>query len=258
MMEIMLYNNKNYVFFIVFFCVAISNTVFADKAYFDLSDEIIKIETNFTGKEIIIFGLADPIYDTILVIKGPKKDATLTIKERLFGIWIKTKKFKYKEVPSIFFTASTVPINYLLDDKVIRDKGLNFKNFDYNSLNENNNNDIKIYEDSLYEWNTNFIRKQNENNFYKQYYLKIVDGKLFQTRVFFPSKTIPGIYNVEVLQVKDKKVINEDNKKIVIKKTGIGNKIYNFAQKQPVFYGILSIIFAVISGIMAATAFRRL
>ena len=46
--------------------------------------------------------------------------------------------------------------------------------------------------------------------------------------------------------------------KIVIKKTGIGNKIYNFAQKQPVFYGILSIIFAVISGIMAATAFRRL
>ena len=69
---------------------------------------------------------------------------------------------------------------------------------------------------------------------------------------------MPGIYNVEVLQVKDKKVINEDNKKIVIKKTGIGNKIYNFAQKQPVFYGILSIIFAVISGIMAATAFRRL
>ena len=257
-METMLYNKKNYLFFILFFCVSISNTVLADKAYFDLSDEIIKIETNFTGKEIIIFGLADPLYDTILVIKGPKKDATLTIKERLFGIWIKTKKFKYKEVPSIFFTASTVPINYLLDDKVIRDKGLNFKNFDYNSLNENNNNDIKIYEDSLYEWNTNFIRKQNENNFYKQYYLKIVDGKLFQTRVFFPSKTIPGIYNVEVLQVKDKKVINEDNKKIVIKKIGIGNKIYNFAQKQPVFYGILSIIFAVISGIMAATAFRRL
>ena len=257
-METMLYNKKNYLFFILFFCVAISNTVLADKAYFDLSDEIIKIETNFTGKEIIIFGLADPLYDTILVIKGPKKDATLTIKERLFGIWIKTKKFEYKEIPSIFFTASTVPINYLLDDKVIREKGLNFKNFDYNSLNENNNNDIKIYEDSLYKWNTNFIRKQNENNFYKQYYLKIVDDKLFQTRVFFPSKTIPGIYNVEVLQVKDKKVINEDNKKIVIKKTGIGNKIYNFAQKQPVFYGILSIIFAVISGIMAATAFRRL
>ena len=258
MMVIMLYNKKNYVFFIVIFCFSLSNTVFADKAYFDLSDEIIKIETNFTGKEIIIFGLADPRYDTILVIKGPKKDATLTIKERLFGIWIKTNKFKYTKIPSIFFTASNVPINYLLDDKVIREKGLNFKNFDYNSLNQNNNNDSKIYEDSLYNWNENFIRKQNENNFYKQYYLKIVDGKLFQTRVFFPSKTIPGIYNVNVLQVKDKKIINEDNKKIVIKKTGIGNKIYNFAQNRPIFYGILSIIFAIISGIIAASAFRRL
>ena len=257
-MEIMLYNKKHYIFFIIFFCFSISGTVFADKAYFDLSDEIIKIETNFTGKEIIIFGLADPRYDTILVIKGPNKDAILTIKERLFGIWIKTKKFQYKEIPSIFFTASTVPINYILDDKLIREKGLNFKSFDYNSLNKNNNNDIKLYEDSLYNWNKNFIRKQNENNFYKQYYLKIVDQKLFQTRVFFPSKTIPGIYNVNVLQVKDKKIINEDNKKIVIKKTGIGNKIYNFAQKQPIFYGILSIIFAIISGIIAATAFRRL
>ena len=73
----------------------------ADKAYFDLSDEIIKIQTNFNGREIIIFGLADPNYDTILVIKGPKKDAKLSIKERLFGIWIETKQFTYKNIPSI-------------------------------------------------------------------------------------------------------------------------------------------------------------
>ena len=116
MMKTMLYNKKNYLFFIVFFCVAISNTVLADKAYFDLSDEIIKIKTNFTGKEVIIFGLADPLYDTILVIKGPNKDVTLSIKERLFGIWIETKKFTYKNIPSIFFIASSAPINIILDD----------------------------------------------------------------------------------------------------------------------------------------------
>ena len=40
--------------------------------------------------------------------------------------------------------------------------------------------------------------------------------------------------------------------------TGIGEKIYQFAQKQPIYYGILSILFAVISGLTAAGAFRRL
>ena len=31
------------------------------------------IETNFDGKEIIIFGLLEDNHDTILTIKGPKK-----------------------------------------------------------------------------------------------------------------------------------------------------------------------------------------
>ena len=67
---------------IILCCLFFSKTLYADKAYFDLSDENIKIETNFKGREVIIFGLADPNYDTILVIKGPNKDATLSIKER--------------------------------------------------------------------------------------------------------------------------------------------------------------------------------
>ena len=137
------------------------------------------------------------------------------------------------------------------------------KSFNYfkercnNNFENSNNKDTKIYEDSLYEWDKNLIRKQKVNNFYKQYYLKTIDNKLFQTRVLFPPNTLPGIYNVNIFQIKNKKIINEDNKKIIIQKTGIGNQIFQFAQKQPSFYGILCIIFAVISGIIAATAFRR-
>ena len=254
----MLYNKKNYLFFILFFCVSISNTVLADKAYFDLSDEIIKIETNFTGKEIIIFGLADPLYDTILVIKGPKKDATLTIKERLFGIWIETKKFNFENIPSIFFIASSSLINDILDENIIRQEGLNFNNFNNNILNNERTQDTKIFENNLYEWDRNLIRKQKENNLYKEYNLEIVDGKLFQTRIFFPSNTVPGSYDVNIYQIKDNKIFNKSKKQITIKKTGIGDMIYQFAQNKPSLYGILSIIFAVISGLAAATAFRRL
>ena len=249
--------NKNFIL-IILCCLIFPQILYADKAYFDLSDENIKIETNFKGREIIIFGLADPNYDTILVIKGPSKDATLSIKERLFGIWIKTKKFTYKDIPSIFFIASSAPIDVILDENIIRKRGLNFKNFDNNNFDVNKTNNTKIYEDSLYQWDKNLIRKQKFNNFYKQYYLKTINNKLFQTRVFFPPNTLPGIYNVNIIQVKNKKIINEDNKIIVIEKTGIGNQIYKFAQNKPSIYAIICIIFAVISGIIAATAFRRL
>ena len=117
---------------------------------------------------------------------------------------------------------------------------------------------IKGYQSQLDNWDANLIRLQKNMGLYHEYELKIIDEKLFQTRIFFPSSTIPGLYNVSIFQVNNKIIINEKNKRIIVKKTGIGDKIYQFAQKHPASYGILSILFAVISGLAAATVFRRL
>ena len=55
------------------FFIFVSTNTFAKETYFDLSQNEIMIETNFDGKEIIIFGLLEDNHDTILTIKGPKK-----------------------------------------------------------------------------------------------------------------------------------------------------------------------------------------
>ena len=49
--------------------VLFSNNVLAE-AYFDISENNIKIETNFIGKEVIIFGILNNDQETILTIKG--------------------------------------------------------------------------------------------------------------------------------------------------------------------------------------------
>ena len=115
-MKIIFKNLFNF-FFIFFILIFLSKNIYGNQAYFDLSDESIKINTNFNGREVIIFGISDPSYDTVLVLKGPNKNARLTIKERLFGIWIETKKFKYKNIPSIFFIASSSPIKTCFDSE---------------------------------------------------------------------------------------------------------------------------------------------
>ena len=107
-------------------------------------------------------------------------------------------------------------------------------------------------------WNENMIKIKKELNLYKEYKLKIIDDKLFQTRVFFPTNTIPGFYDVSIYQIKNKVIISEKSKKIIVKKAGIGNKIFEFAHNQPAVYGILCIVFAVLAGLMGATIFRRL
>ena len=90
--------------------------IFGEEAYFDLSDQEIEIQTNFNGKEVIIFGLTEPQFDTIITIKGPNKDTKVSKKERLFGFWFNTKKIIYRDLPSIFFIATSKPINEILND----------------------------------------------------------------------------------------------------------------------------------------------
>ncbi len=249
------YNSKKLIFLFIIIFIS-TNEVFANQAYFDISDQEIEIQTNFKGKEVIIFGITEPGLETILTIKGPDEYKKLQKKEKFFGIWINNNKIIYRNLPSIFFIASSSEINQILNEEIIINNSLYFDPMISNlmtqrNFNFNNGNNSKL-------WKNNLINIKKKTNFYKEYEIKIVDNKLFQTRIFFPSNTLPGNYLINIFQIKDKKIISKKNKNIIIKKSGIGNKIFNFAQNSPGTYGIVCILFAVFSGLIAATIFRRL
>ena len=75
---------KKHLSFIIFF-ILINNSVLSEESYFDLSEKEIQIQTDFNGKEIIIFGILQKNQDTIISIKGPNKDTNVLKKERILG-----------------------------------------------------------------------------------------------------------------------------------------------------------------------------
>ena len=95
-------------FFLVF-------DLYSQETYFDLSQDEIKIKTNFDGKEIIVFGLLEDDHDTILAIRGPNKKLKIQKKDRYFGLWFNTKRITYSNIPNIFFLSSTNTLNSILD-----------------------------------------------------------------------------------------------------------------------------------------------
>ena len=229
-----------------------SNSVVAE-AYFDISENNIKIETNFIGKEVIIFGILNDDQETIMTIKGPEKNALIQKKERILGFWFNTKKITYNQIPSIFFIASSNEIEDILPTSTIIKEELSF---DY--LLENKTSQRNFISDiSLDTWKDNFVRIKKNKNLFKEYDIEKIDNKLFQTRIFFPAKSIPGEYKVNVYQIKNNLILNNKEKIITLKKSGVGSQIYNFAHKNAAAYGLFAIIFAVLSGFLAATLFRR-
>jgi len=238
----------------IFIILTLNTNIFAEEIYFDLSENEIQIQTNFIGKEIIIFGVFQAGENTVIAIEGPNKDFKIMKKEKILGFWFNTKKIIYKNLPSLFFLASSSPIKEILNiDTIIKEK-LYFDELLVNTITQRD----FIQQKNLDLWNKNLIKIKNENNLYKEYKFNNIDDKLFQTRIFFPANSIIGNYKVKIYQVKDHLIISKKIKVINIKKSGIGEKIFKFAHNQPAAYGLLSIVFAILSGLLAATIFRRL
>ena len=245
--------NKKIIKLITFILlVLIPNAILAE-AYFDISEDNIKIETNFTGKEVIIFGILNDGQETIMTIKGPQKNAVIQKKERILGFWFNTKQITYNQIPSIFFIASSKNIEDILPASTIIKEELSF-----NYLLENKTSQRNFISDvSLDSWKDNFVRINKNKNLFKKYNVEKIDNKLFQTRIFFPAKSIPGEYKVNVYQIQNNLILNNKEKIITLKKSGIGSQIYNFAHDNAAAYGLFAIIFAIMSGFLAATLFRR-
>ena len=238
---------------IVFFIIIFFTKIISAEAYFDLSENNIKIETDFNGKEIIIFGILNDDQETLITIKGPEKNAVIQKKERILGFWFNTKQITYNKIPSIFFIASSANITDILPTSTIIKEELSFDYLLENKLSQRN----FISNASLDSWKNNFVRIKRDKNLFKEYKVEKIENKLFQTRVFFPSKSIPGEYIVNVYQIKNNIILNKKEKIITLAKSGVGSQIYDFAHNNAVAYGLFVIIFAVLSGFLAATLFRR-
>ena len=198
-METMLYKFYKLLFIYIILIILSNKLAFGEETYFDLSDQEIEIQTNFNGKEVIIFGLTDTKLDTIVTIKGPNRDTEVNKKERIFGFWFNTKKIIYKDLPSIFFIASSSPIKEILNDSTIIKKALYFDEMTINLITQRNFNFSVLNKSEI--WDKNMIEIKKKLNLYKEYRLKIIDDKLFQTSVFFPATTIPGSYEVNIYQI---------------------------------------------------------
>jgi len=238
---------------IIFFIIIFFTKIILAEAYFDLSENNIKIETDFNGKEVIIFGILNDDQETIIIIKGPEKDAIIQKKERILGFWFNTKQIKYNQIPSIFFIASSGIIKDILPTSTIIKEELSFDYLLENKLSQRN----FISDVSLDIWKNNFVRIKKSKNLFREYSVDKIENKLFQTRVFFPAESIPGEYKVKVYQIKNNIILNSKEKIITLKKSGVGSQIYNFAHKNAAAYGLFAIIFAILSGFLAATLFRR-
>ena len=99
-----------------------SNTYAQNQIVADLSQENVKISTDFQGAKILLFGAYDGKKgdDIIVIVTGPKGLVTVQKKEKVLGVWVNTKKVNYINAPKYLSISSNRKIEDILNKKTLK------------------------------------------------------------------------------------------------------------------------------------------
>jgi uncharacterized protein (TIGR02186 family) len=238
----------------------------AERVEADVSTRSVEVTTDFTGHEILVFGAIDNsqqpdeksgYYDVVVVVEGTPLPIVVRRKSNVAGMWINTSSVTFASVPSYYAIASTRPIEEIAGPQVLERLAIGFAH-------------IKMTPAPGHRWNyTDYelaafkaalIRlKQKEG----LYVVKAKDGvtftgrSLFRSTISLPANVPVGPLVARTYLFRDGDVLSAHIARVTLQRTGIERVVHNFAFRDPLSYGLVAVVLAALSGLLASTFFRR-
>ncbi len=240
----------------------------AERLHVNLTAHEVAVTSSFTGARITLFGAIQRTSDglapsqqfqnedIIVAVIGPSEDLTVRRKERVGGIWVNRDAITFKRVPSVYYLASTRPVDEILSQSV---RMRNELGPDYISLDRYEaHSDISSDED-IESFRQAMIRKKKEIALYgeDERGVRVQANTLFSMDINIPANVPVGKFSVRVFLVRDGVILQSQSIQPSVSKKGIERMIYSFAHVQPLFYGITAVIVAAFAGWLASVIFRQ-
>ena len=205
---------------------------------FSLDQFDIEINSNFLGKEVVLFGNKDKDIDIIFIFEGESKEAELVTKVKEGFLWINDTK-ELNNQPSFFAIFSSPK------------KALN-EIFLFSSLKERH---LLISSPSV---ELHKIRKAMKvKNLYIEEELKSLNGNLFLKKFLIPDNISPGNIKVYMYEIKNNKIISMTSKNLQIKKGGLSFKLERMLKTESLVYVIILIVISLLISLVTNLIFRR-
>ena len=205
---------------------------------FSLDEFDIEINSNFLGKEVVLFGNKDKESSIIFIFEGEDKEAKLTTKVKEGYLWI-NKTENLNNQPSFFaiFTTPKKTLNEIFLLSTLKEKHPLISN-----------PSVRLYE----------IRKaMKSKNLYIEEELENLNGNLFLKKFLIPDNISPGNIKVYMYELKNDQIIKMFSKNLIIKKGGISFKLEELLKKESFIYVFILIVISLLLSLLTNLIFRR-
>ena len=229
----------------------------------DLSARDIKIESNFTGAEIVVFGTVEngtsspaaSAYDVVVVIRGPDEAIVTRRKERLLGLWMNRQSQVFDEVPGFYAVLSTRPLDEIAKPEILKRYDIGFDSL----LQSPATTPASAPAGNALAFREAVIRIMQDEGLFvaEDRGVTFISSSLFRATLELPAHVPDGGYLANVYLFRNGKLLSLNQSQLSITKAGFERLIYSTAFDYPLIYGIVAVLVAVAVGLFASTVLRR-
>lgn len=213
----------------------------------ELGKDVIEVSTAFAGDTLLVFGAFEPPGDVVVVARGEPRTSTVRQKVSFAGIWLNGPSARFRSLPAFYAVGATRPVTEILEASERRGATVGLDTLATLSRGSQD----PAFREAL-------IRiREAQGMFVPEVPMDVVGGRLFHARVPVPSLVEPGNYRVEVLLVRDGRVVARQELPWSVSRVGFAAEVNRAATTQPALYGLACILIAAFAGWLGAFLFRR-
>ena len=235
----------------------------AERIVADMSDRVIKITSNFTGSNIVVFGMierdaftvsrGDP-YDLIITVRGRDQTLVSRRKDRVAGIWINNERHFFQNAPNFFVVTST----RRLEDITSPDTLFNLQLGSNYLLMPPEYSPTREFP-SYNPFREAALRLKREEGLYRDELSTItfLNDSMFRSTVDLPANVEVGKYEVTVHLFRGGALLHSASQPLNIAKSGFEQMAFGMSRNHSMIYGMICVVIALFMGWFAGVVFRR-
>ncbi|MGD9740830.1 MAG: TIGR02186 family protein [Bauldia sp.] len=229
----------------------------ADEIAIALSANEVRIESNFTGTGITVFGaitsdqpaIIGTDVDLVVVLEGPPATVVARRKDPVLGLWINRGEATFLNVPEFYAIHTTGPLGEISEPSVLRSFRLGIANLPL----------VTTMGWGALPFQAAVIRlKEDEGHFLERTdAIENPGASIFRTTFELPADIPIGEYQVSVLLFRNGAMTASAEETLVTTKSGAEQFLFDASQNAAIPYALAVVVMGLFIGWLAGAIFRR-
>ncbi len=225
----------------------------AEEVIATLDPTEVHISAFYNGTTVAVAGVIPADTEAVIRIIGQRENVHAKEKGKVGGVlWMNIKDITYENVPGTFILLTSEKLKDMVDSP---DSTIGFaavKN-EVTILPESEDKDFLYGE---------FVKLKKKQHLFLEDTSGITYGtdpegnRTITAHLPIPPMMKPGSYDIEVMAVRDGKVVGQENLKLRVREIGLPKKLSELAFQHSLLYGIMAVVIAVLAGLLMGVIFK--